>query len=131
MLGQFIPETTVSTELAAMQMQLNAIKPLLLRAAERGDQLALQNIQAAYTIIVKRMDALRKSVSTREMPSELLRRWDAVGDDILRTGQQITRAVGGVASGVGATIKILPLLLIGGLVVLGIGLSKGTLGYRR
>lgn len=117
-------------DLAFLQMRLNTLKQALVVATQRGDPALVEDVKTRYRTILGQLDALRRSVSGREMPSAFMQSLARTSDDILRTGSQITGAVGGVLSGVGMTARLLPFILIGALVVLGIGFSKGSLGVQ-
>lgn len=118
-------------DLAFLQMKLNTLKQALVVATQRGDQIALEDVKTRYRTVLGQLDALRRSISGREMPAAFLQSLARVSDDIQRVGSQITGAAGKVVGGIGTTFQLLPLILVGVLVVAGIGLSKGTLGYRR
>lgn len=118
-------------DLAFLQMRLNTLKQALIVATQRGDPALIEDVKTRYRTILGQLDALRRSVSGREMPSAFMQSLARVGDEVTRVGSQITSTAGKVLGGVGTTFQLLPFILIGGLVVLGIGLSKGTLQYRR
>lgn len=128
-------------DLAYLQGQLSSMKAALQRVQQYGEQpgqWTIADIQTRYRTLLGRINTLRQEISGREMPSSFMLALsnfsDAAlkfGGDVAKTAQTIVTAAGSVASGLGTTGKFLPLILIGALVVVGIGLGKGTLSYRR
>lgn len=124
-------------DLAYLQGQLNTMKLALQRVQQYGEQpgqWTLEDIKTRYRALLGQLDSLRREVSGREMPSQFMLALSNFSDGVTKFGEQVAKtaatvvaSAGSVASGLGTTAKFLPLVLIGALVVLGIGLSKGTL----
>jgi len=119
-------------DLGFLQMRLNTLTQALRNAQARGlDAAVIEDLKTRYREISGRLAKLRIEVSNQEMPSQFMQTLANIGANLEQIGSTIAKASGEVLVGVGSTVKMLPLLLVGALVVLGIGLSKGSISVRR
>lgn len=119
-------------DLAFLQMRLNTLRQALQNAVARGLTTAtIEDLKTRYREISGRLATLRTEIANQEMPPQFLQTLAKIGDDVVAVGKQIVKAGGQIVGGVASTVSMLPLLLLGGLVVLGIGLSKGSISVRR
>lgn len=125
-------------DLAYLQGQLKTMQLALQQVKQYGEQpgrWTIADIQTRYRALTGQITQLRQEISGREMPSSFMLGLsnfsDAVlkfGSDVAKTAQTVVVAAGSAAGGIGSTVKFLPFILIGALVVLGIGFNKGSLG---
>lgn len=128
--------------LAYLQGQLNTLKSALVTIQRQGGPLpgqwTLEDIRTRYATVLSQLNQLRQDVSGREMPSAFMLGLSSFSDSAIKFGEAVAKtassvvtAAGSVAGGLGTTAKLLPFILIGAVIVLGIGFSKGSLQIRR
>lgn len=125
-------------DLAYIMGQLTSLRAALAQVQKYGEQpgaWTLEAIKTRYNTLLGKLRDLQREIYGREMPSAFMLKLSNVSDGILTFGSDVAKAastvvsgVTNVASGLGTTGKLLPFILIGALVVLGIGFQKGSLG---
>jgi hypothetical protein len=125
-------------DLAYIMGQLTTLRAALAQVQRYGEQpgtWTLEAIKTRYNVLLGRLRDLQREIYGKEMPSAFMLKLSNVSDGILKFGSDVGKAastivsgVTNIASGLGTTGKLLPFILIGALVVLGIGFQKGSLG---
>ena len=119
-----------ATDLGFLTTQLRIIAVSAMQAKARGDQRGLDALMVLYRKVAQRTRQLRSDLPSG-MPSSFMLTLDQFSDEVTKVGKDVFNIVEDVAEGAASTVKMLPLLIIGALVVVGMGLNKGTLSYRR
>lgn len=123
-----------STQIQALQAQLSAwqrtLHGLALTLAQaRASQNATmeQQVRSATIVVLRQIADLQDTIRGQQMPSDFMLALADVGDQAV----QLAKDVGGIGKKltdkVGSALDWIPVLLAGVVIVLGIGLYKGSL----
>lgn len=111
---------TIQGRLDFLQRQLHAIGLALADARARNDMAAVESLQALFTKVRADVLQLQRDALDADMPSDFMRALAAVGDEVVATGKALGEATTSAITGIGATLKYLPLILLLALVVVGL-----------
>jgi hypothetical protein len=119
-----------ATDLDFLTSQLRIIAVSAMQAKARGDQRGLDALMILYRKVAARTRQLRGDLPS-DAPPAFMQALDRFSDEVTKVGKDVFNIVEDLGQGVTGTVKMLPLLIIGALVVVGMGLNKGTLSYHR
>lgn len=111
--------------------QLRIMATSARQAKERGDAAGLQAVVALYRKVSAEAATLRQRANEADQPSAVMLALSDFSDASMAVAKELARDLGKVAGGVASAVGILPLLLVGVLVVVGVGLFKGSIRVRR
>lgn len=106
-----------------LAQQMSAIATAMRQALARGDTTDLDSLRTLLKKVVADARTLAGEASQAEMPSQFML-------DLANLGDQATQLLQETATGIGGLVSAAPLIVVGLLVVLGIGLYKGTLSAK-
>jgi len=112
--------STIEGRLEFLQSQLHAISLATAQARARGDAGAVAALQTLYSKVRADVLQLQKDALDAEMPSAFMLKLSAFSDQVIQTGAALKEAAVSAASGIGATFRYLPLILLLALVVVGL-----------
>lgn len=115
--------------------QLHSAAQAIYDAKQRNEKETVRNLLKVWMLYRNRYaaagrNALKLSVFDRWLNNTnrwLLAPIGQAANIVIKPLKQVIAATGDAAEGAGKTLSILPLLAVGALVLVGIGLSKGTL----
>lgn len=119
--------TTPEQKLDYLNQQLQAVATAATQAKARGDDADLANIVTLYRQLHDAAAQLRGEVNDAQSPSDFMVALDRFSDSAIAVAKQIGGTALDITQAAGTTAKIVPLLLVGLVVVLGIGFYKGSL----
>lgn len=126
--------TSPEQKLDFLNQQIQAISVAATQAQARGDAADLQSLITLLRQAASDAAQLRGEVNAAEAPSSFMLALDQFSDSAISVASKLgNAAVNAVTDTLGAastTAKTIPLLLVGIVVVLGIGLYKGSLSAR-
>jgi len=111
---------TIDARINFLQRQLHAVTLSIQDAKARGDTDAIGRLATLYQKIRADVLALQAEAKANDDPSAFLKALDALGDEVAKTGQQLRDAGANIVSGIGSTLKYLPIILLVALVVVGL-----------
>ena len=118
-----------ATDLSFLTSQLGTIAVAAQQAKARSDQADLDSLMRLYRQVATRTRNLRASLPS-DAPSSFMVALDSFSDQAIGVGKSAFGIVEDFGQGAASITKAIPLVAIGLLVVLGIGLTKGTLSAR-
>lgn len=125
---------TPEERLDLLTEQLHYIAIAASQAKARGDDVDLANLIALLRKVSLEANALRLQANRAGQPSAFLMQLDKFSDAVLGTAREIgsaaVDAVSGTLTGIGAVSRLLPIVLVGALVILGMGVKRGTIRAR-
>lgn len=124
----------VTQQLDTYRAILTSLRTQLQRARANADATAEAIVRARVTSILRDVTALHAALRAAEAPGAVMMGLADVSDtalgiarDVGGVAGDVLAAAGQVAGGLGKVANVLPLVLLGLVAVLGIGLFKGTL----
>lgn len=134
--GQMDP-ASIQAQLDDWTRTLDGLNRTLVIAKQANNQAMLAQVRSAISYVLRQVVALHAALVGQEVPSGVMMAFSTFSDAALTIAKDVggvpldlLKATGDIAKGVGATAKMLPLILVGLLAVLGIGLYKGSLGVQ-
>lgn len=128
-----MPDVSYSTgaalgaELAQLQAQLQDLARSMVLANQTGQAQALEQFRAQYRNIAAQLAALRIKASQADMPSAFIIALDKVSDDAIAAGKRLGADVSDTLHTGVTLVKLLPWLIVGALVIIGVAVYKGAL----
>lgn len=120
------PASDLQDRVTFLSQQLSAIGVAAQQAKARGDQADLVAIMAQYRNVAGQINILNSQIPSG-MPSDFMLSLSNLSDQLVQVGQEGFNLTAETARGLASSVNILPLLLVGIVAVLGIGLYKGSL----
>jgi len=96
-------------------------------AKDTGQEQALEQFRAQYRVLAAQLAALRIQASKADMPARFLLALDNFSDKVVETGRQLGADVSDTLSTAGTLVKLLPWLIVGALVIIGVAVYRGSL----
>ena len=116
-----------------LQLQIDQLQQALhdlavsLDYARRFQPAAVAGLEAQFATVKAQVDALVAKAQASETPNQATMAVGSIFDTVGSVIQTTVKAVNDTVSGIGGSLKILPVLLIGAVVVLGFLAYKGKL----
>lgn len=111
---------TIDARINFLQRQLHAVTLSIQDAKARGDKDGIDRLTALFNKIDADVTALKAEAKANDSPSAFMVQLDALGDEVVKTGQQLRDAGANIVGGIGATLKYLPIILLAALVIVGL-----------
>lgn len=126
--------TSPEEKLDFLNQQIQAISVAASQAKARGDTADLQSLITLLRQASADAAQLRGEANQASAPSDFMVALDHFSDSAISVAKSIggpaVNAVSDVLGAAGATAKVIPLVLIGLVVVLGIGFYKGSISAK-
>lgn len=124
----------ITQQLGSYRAILGSLRVQLQRARANADTTSEAIVRARVTAILREVTALHVALSGGEAPGAVMMALAEVSDtalgiarDVGGVAGDVLAAAGQVAGGLGKVANVLPLVLLGLVVVVGIGFAKGSL----
>lgn len=117
----------LDAQLAQLQAQLKDLARSMTLAKQTGQAQALEQFRAQYRVIASQLAALRVQASKADMPFAFMVALDKASDDAIAAGKQLGADVSDTLHTGVTLVKLLPWLIVGALVIIGVAVYKGAL----
>lgn len=111
---------TLDARLEVLRSQLHAISLSIGQAKARKDQAGIDRLQALWNKVNADLTALQRDAKAADSPSAFMQTLSNFSDEAIKTGRALQDAGASALSGIGATLKYLPVILLVALVVVGL-----------
>lgn len=119
--------SSLDSQLAQLQAQIGDLTRSMIAAKNAGNTAALEQFRAQYKVLSAQLAALRVQATQADAPSDFMKKLDAFSDSVINTGRNLGAAVDDTLKGAGTLARLLPWLLLLAVVVVGVGLYRGSL----
>lgn len=119
--------TALAAELAQLQAQLQDLARSMTLAKQTGQAQALDQFRAQYRTIAAQLAALRVKASQADMPAPFIVALDHLSDEAIAAGKRLGADVSDTLHTGVTLVKLLPWLIVGALVIIGVAVYKGAL----
>lgn len=133
-LAGFGDVATVQMELDAWLRTLSGLRAALRSARAAGNVAMESQVRSGVVNVLQRVVVLHQQMKESEMPSSVMRSLASLGDGAMGVARQVggvskdlLDAVDSIVKGLGGVGRMLPLLVVGALVVIGLGFHRGSL----
>jgi len=106
---------------------MNDLAKSMALAKAAGNTAALDQFRAQYRDLAAQAGALRAQANQSDQPSAFLVKLDQLSDSAIATARKFGDDVSGAVGGASTLVRLLPWIVVAALVVLGIGLYRGSL----
>lgn len=123
----FTDPSQVAARLQQLQAQMGDLVRSMTLAQQAGNQAALDQFKPQFLELSHQLAALRVQANQADTPSSTMLALDSFSSAVIEAGKRLGADVDRTLTGASLLVKWLPVIVILAVVVIGIGLYKGSL----
>lgn len=121
----------LDSQLAQLQGQISDLARSMQLAVQYNNRAALDQFRPQFRELATRLAALRAQANKAGQPSRLMIALDHASDVMITTGKAVGEDVSNIVKGGTLLVRFLPWLLLLAVIVVGVGLYKGSIKVTR